>query len=87
MVNELKERLYEKRIDLVLSEEAKDFIAKEGFDPNYGARPLRRTIQRYVENPLSKSILQGEFRDGDEIFLNYSEGKLVFCKIQGKKVA
>jgi len=83
MINELKKRLCEKRIDLTLSENAKEFLAKEGFDPGYGARPLRRTLQKYVENTLAKKILKGEFTDGDEIFLDCSEGKLTFSKMNG----
>ncbi|MEQ8224684.1 MAG: ATP-dependent chaperone ClpB [Candidatus Eremiobacterota bacterium] len=87
MINELKERLYEKRIDLVLSDKAREFIAEEGFDPNYGARPLRRTIQRYVENPLAKKILNGEIIEGDEVFLDYLQGEPVFNRMSGEKVA
>jgi len=87
MINELKERLYEKRIDLVLSDKSREFLAEEGFDPNYGARPLRRTIQRYVENPLAKKILNGEIMEGDEIFLDYLRGEPVFNRMSGEKVA
>jgi ATP-dependent Clp protease ATP-binding subunit ClpA len=48
-----------------MSDDAKDWLAREGYDPLYGARPLRRAVQRYVENPLSNRILAGEFKEGD----------------------
>ena len=81
MLRDLSGRLDEKRIDLTLSDKARDFLAKEGFDPSYGARPLRRTIQKYVENNMSRKILAGEIESGDSIFLDYSEGRLLFTKM------
>ncbi len=78
MLAELQERLIERRITVSLTPEAKSWLAKEGFDPVYGARPLRRAIQRHVENPLSKRILQGEFGEGDTIRVEVSDESLVF---------
>jgi len=67
MMKDVQKRLSDRKITLDLTAEAKDRLAKEGFDPVFGARPLRRTIQRQVENPLSKRILQGEFNEGDHV--------------------
>ncbi|MFO8101418.1 MAG: AAA family ATPase [Dehalococcoidia bacterium] len=80
MLNEMKKRLEERKIEISLTEEAKSWLAKEGFDPLYGARPLRRAIQRFVENPLSRRILQGEFREGDGIRVELEGDELVFNK-------
>jgi ATP-dependent Clp protease ATP-binding subunit ClpB len=63
----LRERLGERRIQLELSEEAQSFLAKRGYDPQYGARPLKRVIQRQVQDPLAMRILEGEFPDGSKI--------------------
>ena len=54
-------------MSIALSDEAKDFLGSLGYDPIYGARPLKRVLRQYVENPLSKKILQGEFREGDAL--------------------
>jgi ATP-dependent Clp protease ATP-binding subunit ClpA len=62
---------------LAVGEAARALLAEQGFDADYGARPLRRTIQRLVENPIARGILQGEFRDGDTVVLDVEEGKLV----------
>jgi ATP-dependent Clp protease ATP-binding subunit ClpA len=80
MLRELQKRLTERKITIGLTTEAKSWLAKEGFDPLYGARPLRRTIQRFVENPLSKRILQGEFQEGDNIVVELDSGALLFKK-------
>jgi len=65
---------------LVLTDEARDFLAREGFDPQWGARPLRRAIQRLVEDPLSDHMLRGRFSVGDEIVVDWRDGALVFEK-------
>ena len=67
MLKDIQKRLEERRITVELTEEAKAQLAKEGFDPTFGARPLRRTLQRRIENPLSTKILQGEFKEGDHV--------------------
>ena len=74
----LKRRLSDRHIDLSLSDDVRDVLVHEGFDPAYGARPLKRTIQRLVLDPLAVKVLQGEFRDGDMIAIGASEGSLVF---------
>jgi ATP-dependent Clp protease ATP-binding subunit ClpC len=77
MLARVGEQLSDRNIKLQPSDEARAFLAKEGFDPEYGARPLRRTIQRLVENPIARGILQGEFGDGDTVGIAVEDGKLV----------
>jgi len=67
MLDRVRERLAERQIGLEVTPEAYRLIAEEGFDPAYGARPLRRVIQRLIENPVSSAILRGEFKEGDTI--------------------
>jgi len=78
IMEEVQARIEDRKITVVLTEEAKSWLAKEGFDPNFGARPLKRTIQREVENPLSKKILLGEFKEGDKVKVDLSPEGLVF---------
>jgi len=78
LVTDLQQRLAERKLGVELTEEAKAWLAKEGYDPVYGARPLRRAIARYVENPLSTKLLRGEFRDGDTIVVDLGEEGLTF---------
>ena len=73
--------LKDKEITLDVSDEAKDWLAQLGYDVNYGARPLKRVIQKYLINPLSQELLASNFVDGDIIKVNVSEkGGLVFTK-------
>ncbi len=60
-------RLAERRIDLELTDEAKHLLAEKGYDPHYGARPLKRVIQRLVQDPLAVRILEGDFADGAKV--------------------
>jgi ATP-dependent Clp protease ATP-binding subunit ClpB len=76
----LRERLAERGIDLVLAPAAMEAIAEEGWDPAYGARPLKRAIQRLVENPLAKRLLEHEFTDGDTVLVDAADGELTFEK-------
>jgi len=76
----LLERLSERDISISFSEEAMDLLAKNGFDPVYGARPLKRAITQQVENPLANQILAGDFIGGDEIIVDVIDEKLVFSK-------
>jgi len=78
MVKDLQKRLSERKLSIEVSEEAKSWLAKEGFDPIYGARPLRRAIERYVENPLSTKLLRGEFSPGDTVLVDLEEKALTF---------
>jgi ATP-dependent Clp protease ATP-binding subunit ClpB len=76
----LESLLAERKMTLRLTDEAKELIAEEGYDPAYGARPLKRSIQRLVQNPLAIRILEGEFAEGDTIVVDRdpSGAKLVF---------
>ncbi len=80
MMKEVQDRIEDRNISIALTDEAKSWLAEEGFDPVFGARPLRRTIQREVENPLSKKILLGEFKEGDSVKVDSSPDGLVFSK-------
>ncbi len=75
---EVQERLAEYEIEVTLTPEAKHWLAEQGYDPQFGARPLRRAIQRYVENPLSVRILQGTLRAGDQVIVGVDEEGLTF---------
>jgi len=86
LIHELEQRLAERGIKLELTDEAKAWLAQKGFDPIYGARPLRRAIQRYLENPISTRILQGEFKEGDTIAINLQEDNLSFTAMKTAKV-
>jgi ATP-dependent Clp protease ATP-binding subunit ClpB len=77
-VARLNKRLAENKISLELDAGARDFLASEGFDPSYGARPLKRAIQRLIENPLAMSILAGEFHPGETIQASRVGNKLSF---------
>jgi ATP-dependent Clp protease ATP-binding subunit ClpB len=78
----LAKRLAERKIDLELSENAKALIAKEGFDPVYGARPIKRTIQKLILDPLAQKVLSAEFKEGDTVFVDADNGKIVFWSEQ-----
>jgi ATP-dependent Clp protease ATP-binding subunit ClpC len=82
-VQDLANRLKEQQITLQLSEEARKLLVQEGYNPAYGARPLRRTVQRLVETPLSRSLLRGEFHPGDTVEVDAQNGELVFQRIAG----
>ncbi len=73
LISEVQDRLEGHSITIKVSEEAKNWLSREGFDPTYGARPLRRAIQRYIENPLSNRILAGEFQEGDIVIADATE--------------
>jgi ATP-dependent Clp protease ATP-binding subunit ClpB len=74
----LEKRLAERQLKLEVSDEALTLLANVGFDPVYGARPLKRAIQQQLENPLAKQILQGQFQSGDTIRVDAESGQLVF---------
>jgi ATP-dependent Clp protease ATP-binding subunit ClpB len=78
----LAKRLAERKINLELTEAAKAFVAKEGWDPVYGARPLKRTLQRLVLDPLAQKMLSGEFKEGDTVVVDVENGKVVFWSQQ-----
>lgn len=76
----LMKRLADKKIVIELTDKAKEYLAKEGFDPVYGARPLKRIIQRDIQNPLALKLIDGTFKEGDKVKINAEKGKLVFEK-------
>ena len=76
----LLKRLADKRITLALTPAAEELLAREGYDPVYGARPLKRTIQRLIQDPLALKILSGEFSEGDAVVADAQAGEIVFRK-------
>ena len=80
MLKDLRQQLQERGLAIAVSDPAKEVLVEKGFDPDFGARPLRRAIQRLMENPLSEEILKGTFGEGDKIMVSAEDGKLVFLK-------
>jgi ATP-dependent Clp protease ATP-binding subunit ClpB len=78
----LVKRLEDRKIHVELTEPAKDLIIEEGYDPTYGARPLKRTIQRRILDPLAMRVLQGDFREGDRVRIGVKAGDLSFEKAE-----
>ena len=76
MSDELRKRLQEQEVDFELTEKAKEFLAKEGFDPAYGARPLRRAIQKHIEDRLSEELLMGKITKGTKLLIDEENGEL-----------
>jgi ATP-dependent Clp protease ATP-binding subunit ClpB len=74
----LAKRLEERKITIQLTDAAKEKLALEGFDPVYGARPIKRAIQREVLNPLAQEILKGDIRDGSKVSVDYKDGAFTF---------
>lgn len=81
-ISHLKSRLEEKKLTLVLTDEAKEFLAQQGYDPLYGARPLKRTLQREVQNPLAKRMLEGRYQEGDiiKVALGKDKRRIIFAE-------
>jgi ATP-dependent Clp protease ATP-binding subunit ClpB len=81
-MNQVRMRLAERELSLVISEEALDYLVVTGYDPVYGARPLKRAIQQHLENPLAQDILSGKFAPGDTIGVDLDKGKghIIFKK-------
>ncbi|MBD0384652.1 ATP-dependent protease ATP-binding subunit ClpC [Paenibacillus sedimenti] len=86
MADDLRKRLKEQEVDFSLTDKAKMFLAKEGFDPTYGARPLRRAIQKHIEDRLSEELLKGNIAKGDSLTIDEKEGELVVLKGEGVAV-
>jgi ATP-dependent Clp protease ATP-binding subunit ClpB len=80
-VARLEERLADRKMAVKLSESALDFLAEVGYDPVYGARPLKRAIQRELETQIAKSILRGEFGAGDTIVVDVENERLAFKRL------
>jgi ATP-dependent Clp protease ATP-binding subunit ClpC len=77
LLNQVRARLSEQKIELVISDEVRDFLLQEGYDEEYGARPLRRAIQTYVDDALADALLAGEIASGQGAVLNVQDGKIV----------
>ncbi len=85
-VERLRHRLADRNMSLKLADAALDFLAEVGYDPVFGARPLKRAIQRELETQIAKSILRGEFNDGDTIFVDVENERLVFKRVPSELV-
>src|SRR5206468_2145297 len=68
-LSKVRSRLADRGLELILTDEAKDFVIQKGFNPDYGARPLRRAVENYIEDPLSEEILRGSFKGKDKIMV------------------
>ncbi|MFM6455400.1 MAG: ATP-dependent chaperone ClpB, partial [Planktothrix sp.] len=80
-IERLSKRLADRKMALKLSDSALDFLAEVGYDPVYGARPLKRAIQRELETPIAKAILRSEFVNGDTIFVDIENERLGFKRL------
>jgi len=78
MLKDLQNRLAERQLGIELTEKAKSWLAKEGYDPVFGARPLRRVIERFIENPLSTKLLRGELKEDDTVRVDLGKDGLTF---------
>ncbi len=87
LLEDVRKRLVEHNIKLLVSDQAKELIISKGFDPVYGARPLRREIQKAIEDPLSEELLASRFEDGDTIIIGASNSKIVFRRKKERKAA
>jgi ATP-dependent Clp protease ATP-binding subunit ClpB len=79
-LEKLKNRLAQQQLTLEVDAVAKKLLASEGYDPQFGARPLKRAVQEHILNPLSMRLLEGEFKPGDKIKVSAKDGELVFEK-------
>ena len=80
LLKQVSKRLEDRHISIELTDKAKEFLVNEGYDPKYGARPLKRTIQRRVLDPLALDVLNGRIRDGDHVVADVENGKLIFLQ-------
>jgi len=87
MIAELQSRMEEHKLGIELTVKAKSWLVKEGYDPMYGARPLRRVIERYVENPLSSKVLRAELKEGDTVKVDLGKDGLTFKTKAAAKAA
>jgi ATP-dependent Clp protease ATP-binding subunit ClpC len=84
-VAKVKERLRAKDVEIVLDTVAHEFVIEKGYDPNYGARPMRRAVERYLEDPLAEEILRSNVKPGTIVQVTAKDGKLVFESDAAKK--
>ncbi len=80
-IKRIKQYLKHRKIDITLTEEAKEYIAKIGYDPVYGARPLRRVLQKEILDPLAIKLIEGTFKEGDVVEVDFKDGKIIFDKV------
>ncbi len=85
-MREIRARLREQGVEVELTEAARDWLAKEGYDPNFGARPLRRALQKHVENALALRLLSGEFREGDVIIVDATDTGIRFYRKESAEI-
>jgi ATP-dependent Clp protease ATP-binding subunit ClpB len=85
-VEYLKKRLADRRIEIELTDAAKEYIARQGYDPVYGARPLKRFIQKNIETPLARKLIAGEIRDNSYVKIELKNGSLSFDVVRVKKI-
>src|ERR1700682_2102000 len=86
-VEKVKVRLKAKEVEIVLDNLAHEFVIEKGYDPNYGARPMRRAVERFLEDPLAEEILRGNVKAGTKVQVSAKDGKLVFQSDVPKKLA
>ena len=79
-ISKVMERLKAKNLQLQLDDKAKDLLVEKGYDPNYGARPMRRAVERFLEDPLAEEILRGNLHENDPIQVTVDQGKLTFVQ-------
>jgi ATP-dependent Clp protease ATP-binding subunit ClpC len=79
-VVKVMERLKSKKLQIVLDEKAKEFLVQKGYDPTYGARPMRRSVERFLEDPLAEEILKGNLHEGDPVQVTVENDKLLFTQ-------
>jgi ATP-dependent Clp protease ATP-binding subunit ClpC len=77
-INKVVTRLKAKNLRLELDDQARDFLVDKGYDPQYGARPMRRAVERFLEDPLAEEILRGNLHEGDPIRVSSDKDKLTF---------
>ncbi|MFH1542240.1 MAG: AAA family ATPase [bacterium] len=86
IVGDVQKQMKGQEMELEITEAAEAVIVKEGYEPKFGARPLRRAVQRLIENPLSNNIIEGKFKKGDKVKADAKEGKIFFAKIGGAQL-
>ena len=77
-IKKVEDRLKGRNLKLVLDDKAKDLLVEKGYDPTYGARPMRRSVERFLEDPLAEEILRGNLHDGDPVSVTVEDGKMIF---------
>jgi ATP-dependent Clp protease ATP-binding subunit ClpC len=79
-INKVMQRLKNRNILLQLDETAKDLLVEKGYDPQYGARPMRRAVERFLEDPLAEEILRGSLHDGEPVLVKKEKDRLIFTQ-------